>query len=264
MERSRSEERLLGDRMVPVFVVLLIMVAFLVGTLWARVSVLETTFGPSKGGTAKGPVASSEVAAVPSKAPYVAPKISENTPTKGKKDAKVTVIEFADYQCPFCGGFSGLNKKIVDSMKQRNPTWEPLFPGLQAYIDNGQVLFAYKDFAFLGQESNISGEAAKCAQDQNKFWEYHDYLYGNQNGENQGAFSKDNLKKFAVTLGLNAAKFNDCLDSGKYTKAVLDETAEGRAAGVNGTPATFVNGRVISGAEPFSTIKQMIEEELKK
>ncbi len=122
--------------------------------------------------------------------------------------------------------------------------------------------FVYWHYAFLGQESQWASEASECANDQNKFWEYHDKLFASQNGENQGAFSKDNLKKFAADLGLDTQSFNQCLDSGKYTSFVQQESAAARQIGVQSTPSFVVNGKPIVGAETFDTFKQMIDQML--
>ena len=124
----------------------------------------------------------------------------------------------------------------------------------------------WRDFAFLGPESFWAAEAARCANDQGKFWQYHDILFNRQNGENQGAFVKDNLKKFAGELGLDQTVFDNCLDGGKYTQAVKDDTDYGRSVGVNGTPATFINGEIVEGvnqADPFASFKNVIEKYLK-
>ncbi len=189
-----------------------------------------------------------------------------NLPVKGDKNAKVTVIEFADYQCPFCGAVTGLNSNnpVFAQLKAQDPTWEPYEPGIfKDYVEKGLVKFAYRDFAFLGVESNDAANAARCANDQGKFWEYHDKLFFSQSGENQGAFTKDKLKAFGAQVGLNTATFNECVDSGKHLSAVTADSNEGRAAGVNGTPALFVNGKLISGAVGYAAVKQAIEEALK-
>ncbi len=136
------------------------------------------------------------------------------------------------------------------------------------YVKEGKVRFVYRDYAFLGEESTKSAEAARCAGDQEKFWDYHDYLFTHQNGENHGAFSNPNLKSFAKTLGLDESKFNQCLDSQKYAKAVADEAAAGTKAGVSGTPKGFilVNGKVVStidGAEQLATVTAKLDSALK-
>lgn len=173
-----------------------------------------------------------------------------NLPVLGNADAKVAIIEFGDYQCPFCELF----------FQQVEPVLR------DQYIKNGQAKMVWRDFAFLGPESFWAAEAARCANDQGKFWQYHDLLFNRQSGENQGAFVKDNLKKFAGESGLDQGVFDDCLDSGKYTQAVKDDTDYGRSVGVNGTPATFINGEMVEGvnrADPLTSFKNIIEKYLK-
>ena len=178
--------------------------------------------------------------------------VNKDDRTVGNAGAKVTVIEYADFQCPFCGRFfSDAGKTINDN-----------------YVKTGKVFFVYRDFAFLGPESVKAAEAARCANDQGKFWEYHDYLFSHQNGENKGNFADANLKSFAKTLGLDTTAFNQCLDSGKYTKAVSEETDAGAKAGVQGTPKAFIlkNGKLvdtIDGAEPSAMVTPKIDKALK-
>ncbi len=124
------------------------------------------------------------------------------------------------------------------------------------------VAFGYWHFPFLGEESFWAAEASECAADQDAFWEYHDYLFENQAGENRGAFNQDNLKQFAVDLGLDVETFNECLDSGKYTQVVRQEADTVRSLGVSSTPAFVINGRPVLGAQPFEVFQQMVEEEL--
>jgi protein-disulfide isomerase len=173
------------------------------------------------------------------------------TNTIGDKSAKIEVIAFEDFQCPFCGRF------FVDA--------EPI---IKNYVTAGKIRFTYKDFAFLGPESKKAAEAARCAEDQGKFWEYHDYLFNHQNGENQGNFADPKLKSFAKTLNLDQTAFSKCLDTGKYTQVVADSATEGRDAGVQGTPKAFIlkDGKVmdtIDGAESGDTVTQKIEAVLK-
>jgi protein-disulfide isomerase len=168
--------------------------------------------------------------------------IKNGAPVLGNPEAKVTVVEFADFQCPYCGKY-----------------FEQVLPEIKKYIDSGKVKFVYVSFAFLGDESFLAAEASKCAQDQNKFWEYHDYLYSNQQGENQGAFDVVNLKKFASKLGLNTSEFNQCLDSRKYKKVIEDDVALGNKFGVTGTPGTFINDFFIKGLEGVSYFKNRID-----
>lgn len=165
----------------------------------------------------------------------------------GNPTAPVTFVEFGDFQCPFCGRFySTTEKQLIDK-----------------YVKTGKVKFIWRDFAFLGQESFDAAVAARCAGEHGKFWEYHNYLFEHQNGENEGAFSVANLKNFAKNLGLDSGQFNSCLDSNKYLDAVQKETELGRQLGVDGTPSSFVNGVHITGALPFAQFEQVILDALK-
>ncbi|HLF01900.1 MAG TPA: DsbA family protein [Anaerolineales bacterium] len=132
----------------------------------------------------------------------------------------------------------------------------------EQYVTAGKVRLGYQHFAILGPESQWAAEASECAADQNAFWEYHDYLYANQNGENQGAFNKDKLKQFAATLGLSATTFNDCLDSGKHSAFVTSQTQMLGSLGVQSTPTFVLNGQPLVGAQNFEVFQQMIEQEL--
>lgn len=120
----------------------------------------------------------------------------------------------------------------------------------------------YWHFAFLGPESFQAAEASECAAEQDAFWEYHDLLFDNQNGENRGAFNTENLKALAAELELNTEEFNQCLDSGKYTEAVNAATGAAQSIGVRSTPAFIINGQPVVGAQEFAFFQQLIDEEL--
>lgn len=178
----------------------------------------------------------------------VAP-VSASDHTLGNPGAKVTLIEYADFQCPFCGKFYQETEK----------------PIIEQYVNTGKVQLVYRDFAFLGQESLDAASATWCAADQGKYWEFNNYLFTHQNGENKGAFSVPNLESFAKTLGLNTATFNQCLESKKYEKAINNATqVAAKDAGVQGTPKAFilVNGKVVNtvdGAEPLSMVAPKLD-----
>lgn len=221
---------------------LLIIAAFFLGTFWTRIQFLEkqNTIAPTPAPQAAQP-----------NAPTPGKKVNVDTghfPLLGNKDAKVTIIEFADFQCPFCERFYTATEQDL----------------IKNYVDKGLAKFAFRNYAFLGQESTWAAEAVECANEQGKFWDFHNYLYTHQGGENSGAFAKDKLEGFAKDLGLNTNQFNSCLDSDKYAKNVADDLAAGKAAGVNGTPGTFVNGQLIVGAQPFNNFKDIIDKELQK
>jgi protein-disulfide isomerase len=191
--------------------------------------------------------------------------------TLGNPKAKVTLVMYEDFQCIYCGAVanSPASLSLIKSLQQRDPSWAPFMPEVvNNYVKNGTVQLVYRDYAFLGPESIQSAEAARCAGDQGKFWEYHDYLFTHQNGENQGNFSDSNLKSFAKDLGLSTTDFNKCLDTNKYAQAVADSKTEGDKAGVTGTPKGFIlrDGKLIStidGAESLSAVKQKIDFALK-
>jgi protein-disulfide isomerase len=167
----------------------------------------------------------------------------ENDRVLGNSVAPVTIVEYGDFQCPFCGR---LHANINEPLREQ-------------YIKTGKVKFIWRDFAFLGAESQWASQAAQCAGDQKKFWEYHDYLFEHQNGENQGAFSVPNLKRFAGVLGLDQEKFAACLDGETFAKLVAQNTQEGRSLGVSGTPTTFINGKSVVGAVAFADMKAVID-----
>ena|SRR3989344_6882683 len=169
--------------------------------------------------------------------------------TLGNKDAKITIVEFADFRCPFCERFYQQSEMQL----------------LRDYVDTGKARFVFKHFAFLGQQSIWASEAAECASEQGKFWEFHNWLYDNQAPESDlNYYSKTNLVKYAGKIGLDSIQFSACLNLGKYSKRVADDTAEGQKYGVNGTPTTFINGQKIVGAQPYINFQAVIDGLLKK
>lgn len=166
--------------------------------------------------------------------------------TLSNPGAKITIIEFSDFQCSYCGRYQ--------------QTVHPAL--LEQYVKSGQINFVYKHSAFLGQESVWAAQAAECAADQGKFWEYHDLLFSRQSGGNQGAFTKDNLSGFAKEMGLDMAKFDPCLTNDETLARVQADTQEGQAAGVRGTPTFFINGQPLVGAQPLTAFQQVLSQQL--
>ena len=119
--------------------------------------------------------------------------------------------------------------------------------------------FGYMHFAFLGPESQWAAEASECAGEQEKFWEYHDLLFEKQSGENQGSFEKENLKKFAAEIDMDETKFGECLDSGKYSNVVTEQTSFAQQLGVQSTPSFIINDQPLIGAQPFEAFQKLIE-----
>ena len=130
----------------------------------------------------------------------------------------------------------------------------------EEFVSTGQVKVQARPIAIRGEESGLSAQAAECANDQGRFWDFHDTLYANQRGENKGAFSRENLKRFAEALELDTAAFDSCLDSGKYASKVREDTEKARQMGVNAVPTILVNGRAV--AWYLETVQAAIEEEL--
>lgn len=129
----------------------------------------------------------------------------------------------------------------------------------EVYIQNGLVRFGYHHLIILGNESQYAAEASECAADQDAFWVYHDRLFEEASGKNQGRFNKENLKKFAADLGLEVESFNACLDTGKHEQAVKLQSAAASSLGLRTTPSFLINGRPVFGAQPFETFQQYIE-----
>jgi len=163
------------------------------------------------------------------------------SPSRGPADAPVTLVEFSDFQCPYC---SRVEPSIDETLK--------------TYPD--QVRLVYRQFPLsIHPFAEKAAEASLCAADQDKFWEMHDAMFANQQ-----ALGVDQLKAKAAELGMNADAFNKCLDSGEKAAKIHEDMAAGEAAGVNGTPALFVNGRFLNGAVPFSEIQKLVDEELSR
>jgi protein-disulfide isomerase len=169
-------------------------------------------------------------------------KVADTSYAIGPENAKVTLIEVSDFQCPYCNRHSPTMEQIMDEYE-------------------GQVrrLWIHFPLTSIHPYAQKASEAAECAADQGKFWQMHDKMF-----ENQSALAVDNLKNYARDLGLNTSSFNDCLDSGKYTSKVQSQARAAQAAGITGTPGTFVNDQLVKGAYPFDTFKQLIDAELAK
>lgn len=172
--------------------------------------------------------------------------LSKDKPTKGNRGAPVTLIEFSDFQCGFCRKF-----------------WQTTLPRLEKkYIKGGKLKFVYLHFAILGRHSVAAAQAADCAGEQGKFWEFHDKLFSVAG--RPLAFTESNLTGYAKELGLKPREFTQCVSSGRYSKKVGEETAIAAYLGATGTPAFLLNRQLILGAQPFEVFEAVIEKELKK
>jgi protein-disulfide isomerase len=188
--------------------------------------------------------------------PTLNPRPMANDNAMGDPNAPITITEYSDYQCPYCGKFSTETEPLI----------------VEAYIKPGTVYFVYRSFGnWIGPESLASANAAYCAGEQNKYWEYHDFLFANQTGENVGDFTGVRLAAFAESLGLDMKQFNSCAKSGKYNDRANQDFEDGKVELVGqdqaGTPffvITYtVNGEVkknlIPGAYPFEQFQAIID-----
>jgi protein-disulfide isomerase len=204
------------------------------------------------------------VGAIKTPAPTEHPMAEGNA--MGDPNAPVKIVEYSDFQCPYCAQFHQQTEPQI----------------IENYVRTGKVYFVYRSMGnFIGDnlekyngisdtESRDAAEAAYCAGDQNKFWEYHDILFTNHTGEGAGDFTSRRLLAFAEAIGLDMNQFRTCISNATYRQRVLQDETDGNAAGVTGTPAFVlsytVNGQtktqLISGAQPFSTFQQDIDSAL--
>jgi protein-disulfide isomerase len=172
-------------------------------------------------------------------APRYTVATSPSDPVRGNAAAPVTIVEFSDYQCPFCARVNPSLAKVM-----------------QTYGDKVKIVF--KDYPLPNHpEAPKAAEAAHCAAEQKKYWEMHDAMFANQR-----ALEVPALKQTARAIGLNGAAFDQCLDSGKHAATVATGAALGEKMGVNSTPTLYINGRPLIGALPFENFKAVIDEEL--
>lgn len=163
-------------------------------------------------------------------------------PARGPANAKVTIVEFTDYECPFCG-------------RHFQQTYPQL---LAAYGDRTRYVVRNLPISNIHPRAQKAAEAAECAFDQGKFWEYHDNLF-----RHQQALETAQLKQYAVDLGLNAASFDRCLDGGAKADVVRRDAEDAQRYGARGTPTFFINGRILVGAQPYETFSSAIEAALR-
>lgn len=251
--KSSSKAKSLLEKLVPVLLVLSIVLAFAVGMLWQKISSLEkgstdTTQKAAVQGSPKaapnGKLSSDQAAKIP--------KVSDSDHIRGSKDAKVFLIEYSDFECPFC--------------KKFHPTAQQIFNDYK-----GQVAWVYRHFPLdtLHSKARTEAEASECAKDQggnDAFWKFIDKIY-EVTPSNNGLALTD-LPKFATQQGLNGTKLQACIDSGKYKEFVENQYQGGITAGVTGTPANFiVNSKgdvwLFPGAVSVDSLKTTIDEALK-
>ena len=179
--------------------------------------------------------------------------LENGSPILGDIDAKVTLVEFGDYQCHFCNVFFHSTEHKI----------------LQQYVETGKVKIIFKDYNIIGPDSVNASHGAHCASEQGLFWEYHDILFSNWAGENNGWASSENLLRFAQEINLDIEQWSECMINGGNSKMLSASNDDARALEITGTPAFFVigpDGKVtpISGAQPYEIFERIFEIELKK
>ena len=172
--------------------------------------------------------------------------MQNGSPILGDPNAKITIVEFGDYQCTYCHLFHENTKDAL----------------LQQYVNTGKVNFVFRDFPLNGPDSVLAAEAAYCAGDQDKYWQYHDELYKNWAGEKTGWVNQKSLDKFATTVGLDLDKFDKCISDKKYEQKVTDNYNFGQKIGIDGTPSFIIFGgkdiTKIVVAQPISVFEQAL------
>ena len=173
--------------------------------------------------------------------------IGGGSPIMGDSNAPITILEWGDYQCTFCYKF---HQDTLDTIKED-------------YIKTGKVRLVFKDFPLNGPDSLLAAEASYCADDQKKYWQYHDELYKNWGGERTGWITRESLNSFAVTIDLNLSEFNKCLDEHRYQDRVMAMYDFGREIGIDATPSFLVfNGEKIikiRGNQPLDVFLKTID-----
>jgi len=173
--------------------------------------------------------------------------VANGSPVDGAPNARITIIEYGDYQCTYCMKFHESSLKTIKD----------------EYIETGKANLVFQDFALNGPASVMAAEASHCAKDQNKFWEYHDEVYENWDGENTGWVTKDALNQFAQNVGLDIDEFESCMDSAKYRQQVLDTYKFGQSIGINATPSFLIisDGKIvkITGNQPIDVFRKTLD-----
>ncbi|MFA6354752.1 MAG: thioredoxin domain-containing protein [Candidatus Paceibacterota bacterium] len=186
------------------------------------------------------------LAQVGAQVPADVSKVTDQDVVLGDTKAPVSFIVYADYQCPFCGKlFSETEQPIIDT-----------------YVKTGKVKLVYRNYSFLGPESFAAAEAAEAAREQSKFWEFHDAIYQAEikdGKENNGNLNRDLFLKIAANLKLDIKVFTAAIDSKKYADLIKKQSEAANAAGINSTPAVFINDQKIEGALPLDQFKTVID-----
>jgi protein-disulfide isomerase len=230
----------------------LVIFSFFLGMLTNKVMYLEQAAKSPQANTAVNAADKQQAIATPVPPPQIVKVDNGSLPLKGDQNAKVTIVEFSDFQCPFCKQYF----EQTDGQIQNE------------YVKTGKVKFAYRHFPLttIHPNAQIAAESSECANEQNKFWDYHDQLFQNQDtwSQQSGDDVVNSFVSYASQIGIDADQFRSCVTAHKYKNKVDADASAGTAVQVDGTPAFFVNGYRITGAVPYADFKQVIDDQLKK
>ena len=179
--------------------------------------------------------------------------VLNGSPILGDPNAPITLVEFGDYQCHYCNVFfQSIEEDIIKN-----------------YVETGKVKIIFKDYNIIGPDSINASHGAHCANEQELFWEYHDILYSNWTGENNGWASSNNLRIFAEEINADVDKWTECMNEKTHSKVIIDSNNDAKSLELTGTPAFFVinsNGEVskLFGAQPFEIFEKVFDKELEK
>jgi protein-disulfide isomerase len=209
-------------------------------TFYAAIIPLAFVTGLALGYLFWGRPSAAPPAAAQAQAPKRVDVSLDDDPSIGPADAPITIVEFSDFNCPYCRKWQ-----------------QETFPALMASYP-GQIHFVYRDFPVTSQESYIAAQAAECAGDQGKYWEFHDELFSGQQD-----LGTDAYEQYAKEIGIDSQALLDCISNGKYANEVQADAAYAAGLGATGTPTFFINGLPFVGAQPLANFKQVIDSELK-
>lgn len=240
------------QRVIPLLVILLLVAVFLIGRYQGQLEILRGGSAPQR---ASSPTPGTTGQAVPQEQndgsggvqaisqDLWQEIIAKPAAARGSEEAPVTMVEFTDYQCPFCARHAETTQPQIES----------------EYIETGKVRYIIRDLPLpIHPNAGAAAQAARCAGDRGKYWEMHDLLFAKQDEWSSG--NPDELfASYAGEIGLNQGSFTDCLSGGKYQSAVDEDLALAQRIGARGTPAFIINGEMIIGAQPFAAFQQLIE-----
>lgn len=225
----------------------LILVGLFIGYIIGRFELSTITFENNNSNAASN--TNSETAQTNTQTPTAEPIIvsADDDPFVGSEDSPITIIDFSDYQCPFCAKF-----------------YAEIFPQLDIdYIKTGKVKYVFRDFPLnIHPKAQYAHNAAQCAGEQNKYWEMHNMLFEKQAEWGASEDLIETFTAYSLEAGLNTVNFKECLTSERYADEVAKDRNDGISYGVKGTPTLFINGKIIRGVGTYEQLKQLLEKEL--